>query len=238
MAEAIPVFNPERKLQDMQNDINRSFDGLIRDLNVRRNLLLWRIEQMREDYRINSDLGNAMKEMRMWKDGLKCNLLRSLGEDFDEQLRKFENSKVDTVNLQFVAFRCYSDKIREAIDDIDLFELFPEYVGRENPVLTACYEGSENGELDNPRGIALDKARSEVYVCDFGNKRIQVLSTVGVYIRQFGGGRLMEPHAICLSQQDELYVTDMATQCVTKFSRTGEFLAQAGSRLHQESLVE
>ena len=153
MAEAIPVFNPERKLQDMQTCINRSFDGLIRDLNFRRNLLLGRIEQMREDYRINSDLGNAMKELRMWKDGLKGNLLRSLGEDFDEQLCKFENSKVDTVNLEFVAFRCYSDKIREAIDDIDLFELFPEYVGRENPVLTACYEGSGNGELGNPKAM-------------------------------------------------------------------------------------
>ena len=230
MAEAIRVFNPDQKLQDMQNDINRSFDELIRDLNIRRNLLLGRIEQMREDYRINSDLGNAMKELRMWKDDLKSNLLRSLGEDFDEQLREFENSKVDTVNLEFVAFRCYSDKIREAIDDIDLFELFPEYVGRENPVLTACYRGSENGELDNPAGIALDKAREEVYVCDNSNKRIQVLSTVGVYIRQFGRGHLIDLFAIYLSQQDELYVTDRATQCVMKFSRTGEFLAKAGSR--------
>ena len=231
MAEAIRVFNPDRKLQDMHNDINRSFDKLIRDLNIRRNLLLERIEQMREDYRINTDLGNAMKELRMWKDDLKSNLLRSLGEDFDEKLHEFENSKVDTVNLQFVAFRCYSDKIREAIDDIDLFELFPEYVGRENPVLTACYtKGSENGELFNPKGIALDRARAEVYVCDAGNNRIQVLSTVGVYIRQFGGGHLIDPYAICLSQQDELYVTDDATQCVMKFSLTGEFLAQAGSR--------
>ena len=230
MAEAIRVFNPDRKLQDMQTCINQSFNGLIRDLNIRRNLLLGRIEQMREDYRINSDLGNAMKELRMWKDGLKSNLLRSLGDDFDEQLCKFENSKVDTVNLEFVAFRCYSDKIREAIDDIDLFELFPEYVGRENPVLTACYRGSENGELDNPKGIALDKAREEVYVCDLSNKRIQVLSTVGVYIRQFGRDHLIDPQAICLSQQDELYVTDMATQCVMKFTLTGEFLAQAGSR--------
>ena len=77
MAEAIRVFNPDRKLQHMQTCINRSFDGLIRDLNVRRNLLLLRIEQMREDYRINSDLGNAMKELIMWKNDLKSNLLRS-----------------------------------------------------------------------------------------------------------------------------------------------------------------
>ena len=56
------------------------------------------------------------------------------------------------------------------------------------------------------------------------------MSTVGVYIRQFGRGHLIEPIAICLSQQDELYVTDDAIQSVMKFSLTGEFLAKAGSR--------
>ena len=56
------------------------------------------------------------------------------------------------------------------------------------------------------------------------------MSTVGVYIRQFGGDHLIQPFAICLSQQDELFVTDRVKQCVMKFSLTGEFLAEAGSR--------
>ena len=41
---------------------------------------------------------------------------------------------------------------------------------------------------------------------------------------------MIDPHAICLSQQDELYVTDAATDCVMKFTLTGVFLAKAGSR--------
>ena len=84
--------------------------------------------------------------------------------------------------------------------------------------------------MDNPKGIALDRARNEVYVCDLGNSRIQVLSTIGEYVRQFGRDHLTEPFAICISQQDELFVTDNATQCVLKFSLTGEFLKRAGSR--------
>ena len=84
--------------------------------------------------------------------------------------------------------------------------------------------------MGNPRGITLDRARNEVYVCDKNNSRIQVLlSTIGEYVRQFGRDQMTEP-AICISQQDELFVTDKATQSVLRFSLTGEFLKRAGSR--------
>ena len=109
--------------------------------------------------------------------------------------------------MKFIGFRCYSEKIRKAIDEIDLYELSPEYFGRENPVLTACYAGNKNGELDNPFGIVLDRTRNEVYVCDMDNRRIQVLSTIREYVRQFGREHLTQPYAICISQQDELLVT-------------------------------
>ena len=61
-------------------------------------------------------------------------------------------------------FRCYSEKIRKAINELDLYELSAEYVGRENTLLKACKEGGGNGELHNPRSNILDTARDEVYV--------------------------------------------------------------------------
>ena len=82
----------------------------------------------------------------------------------------------------------------------------------------------------NPKGIVLDRARNEVYVCDNGNSRIQVLSAIGEYVRQFGRDHLTQPFAICISQQDELFVTDYAAQRVLKFNLTGELLKRAGSR--------
>eukprot|EP00800_Vazella_pourtalesii_P009946 TRINITY_DN2499_c0_g1_i1.p1 TRINITY_DN2499_c0_g1~~TRINITY_DN2499_c0_g1_i1.p1 ORF type:complete len:388 (+),score=87.37 TRINITY_DN2499_c0_g1_i1:889-2052(+) len=224
------AFNPDQKLEQMREQVFRAFDEVFQFLVNRRDFLLARLDKMREDYRVNTDLANAIAELRELKEGLKSNLLASVDEAFGEKLRVFENSKIDTENLEFVGFRCYSEKIRKAINEIDLYDLSPEYVGRENPFLTACYEGRDDGELFNPRGIALDRARNEVYVCDRGNSRIQVLSAVGDYVRQFGRHHLTEPHAICLSQQDELFVTDRAKQCVLKFSLTGEFLKQAGER--------
>ena len=156
--------------------------------------------------------------------------LDTFKETLDREIEMKMAQKVPIDNFEFVKFRCHSGKIRKAIDEIDLYELCPEYVGRESPVLRACCKGRKNGELYNPRGIALDRARNEVYVCDNDNSRIQVLSAVGEYVRQFGKDHLTQPHAICLSQQDELFVTDEAKHCVLKFRITGEFLKQAGSR--------
>ena len=239
MAEAIPVFNPDRKLEQMTDEVVRVFDEMFRYLAGRRDLLLNQLDKIRQDFAINSDFAKAIKEVMEMKDGLRSNLLASLDKAFDEEMRVYENAKVYKENLKFVEFCCYSEKIHKAIDEIDLYQLCPEYVGRENPVLTACYKGDKNGELRNPKGIVLDRVRNEVYVCDKGNSRIQVLSTIGEYVRQFGRDHLTQPYAICISQQDELFVTDRAAQCVLKFSLTGKFRKQAGSRGSKpDSLVE
>ena len=236
MAEAIPKFNPDRKLEQMTDEVVRVFDELFHYLVDRRNILLSQLDKIRQEFAINSDFDKAIKEVMEMKDGLRSNLLASVDKAFDEEIRVYENAKVYTENLKFIEFRCYSEKIRKTIDEIDLYQLCPEYVGRENPVLTACYEGRKNGELNNAKGIVIDRARNEVYVCDHGNGRIQVLSTIGEYVRQFGRDHLTQPFAICISQQDELFVTDKATQSVLKFSLTGKFLKQAGSRGNAQGL--
>ena len=230
MAEAVLEFNPDNKLEDLKKEVILVFEELYRYLADRRIVLLTRLDKIREAYGRNNELIQAIDELKIAKASVKSNLLASMSEVYDGKIRGFENAKVDTENLEFVQFRCYSEKIRKEINEIDLFELSEEYVGRENPVLKACKRGRGNGEFVNPRGIVLDTARDEVYVCDNSNSRIQVLSTAGVYLRQFGRDHLTEPNAICLSQQQELFVTDEAKGCILKFGLTGEFLKQVGSR--------
>ena len=235
MAQA---FNPEQKLENIKMEVIRAFDELYQYLSERRNVLLTRLDKIKDDYVRNLELERAIGQMRITKDQMIATMTSNLiggpldtfKETLDREIEMKMAQKVPIDNFEFVKFRCHSGKIRKAIDEIDLYELCPEYVGRESPVLRACCKGRKNGELYNPRGIALDRARNEVYVCDNDNSRIQVLSAVGEYVRQFGREHLTEPFAICLSQQDELFVTDDAKQCVLKFRITGEFLKQAGSR--------
>ena len=236
------TFNPEQKLENIKMQINHTFALLSQYLSERRDLLLSQVARVTEGYFKNLELDRAIHEMMQSRDQLIATMTSNLNVSsldthkllLERDIEMKMAEKVPLGNLEFVGFRCYSEKIRKAINEIDLYDLSPEYVGRENPFLTACYEGSDDGELFNPKGIALDRARNEVYVCDTGNSRIQVFSTVGVYVRQFGRHHLTEPHAICLSQQDELFVTDKAKQCVLKFSLTGEFLKQAGERGNRE----
>ena len=235
MAEA---FNPEQKLENFKMEIIRTFDELYRYLSERKHDLLTRLEMIKDGYVKNMELERAIEQMRISKDQLMATMTSNLiggpldafKQTLDREIEMKTAEKVPIENFEFFEFRCYSEKIRKDINETDLYEQSPEYVGREHPALTACNKGTGNGELNNPSGIVLDRARSEVYVCDRGNRRIQVLSTTGEYVRQFGIHHLTQPDFICLSQQESLFVTDDSIQCVVKFSLIGKLLKQVGSR--------
>ena len=158
---------------------------------------------------------------------MKSNLLETMGEDFDNRLKNMEDTKV---HLDFVSFRCYSDKIRKSIDEIDLFEQIPEYVGREHPILSKCKAGNGKGEFHNPRGIAFDKRQNKLYICDSSNCRIQVFNTDGEFLHSFGNDQLLKPFCICVSK-DFVFVSDNERRCV-KFTLEGVF------KMSSEGLVK
>ena len=232
------TFYPEKKLEKIKMEVIRTFDELYRYLSERKDDLLSRLDKIKENYVKNSEIERSIEQMRISKNQLIATMTSNLigghldtfKQTLDREIELKTAQKVPIDNLGFVEFRCYSEKIRKAIKEIDLYELSAEYVERETPVLTACSMGSKNGELINPKGITLDRTRNEVYICDNGNSRIQVLSADGNYLRQFGKDQLTEPFAICLSQKKELFVTDEAKECILKFSLTGEFVKQVGSR--------
>ena len=237
MAAARDVLNVDAKLDALKLDIERTFDELDLFLAEKRRNLLGRLARMKEGHYRNVELDAAMEQLRIVRD-TAANVMTSniLGGDiepirnvFDAKIRAKEELKVAVENLAFVSFRCFSDKIRKAIEETDLIELIPEYVGRESPVLKRCRKGRGNGEFMNPRGISVDEIRKEVFIADLGNSRIQVLNTEGEYIRSFGTDYLKEPHGICVSQ-DGVFVTDIARDCLLKFSLVGQFINKTGSR--------
>ena len=167
-----------------------------------------------------------MEQLRSVKENalkiIKSNLLESIVKDFDNRSKIMENSKVEVEDLDLVSFRCYSDKIRKSIDEIDLIEDIPEYVGKEHPILSKCRVGVGKGKFKNPRGIAFDKIRHKLYICDSSNCRIQVFNTDGKFLHSFGNDQLHRPLTICLSKEF-VFITDEVKNCVTKFTLEGMF---------------
>ncbi|KAI6648886.1 RING finger protein nhl-1 isoform X3 [Oopsacas minuta] len=199
--EMAAVFNVDLKLEDLKTEIFRTFDELYQYLSDRRDSLLSRLANMKEGHDKNVELEEAIKQLRISKDqilatmtsNLVGGLLDTVKQTLDRDIEVKIAEKVKVDNLEFIEFRCYPDKIRKTINEIDLFEIIPEYVRRENPILKVCKWGRGNGELNNPRGITVDRASNELYICDYSNSRIQVLNTEGKYLRSFGTDHLKEP---------------------------------------------
>eukprot|EP00058_Branchiostoma_floridae_P002422 XP_002587910.1 hypothetical protein BRAFLDRAFT_87298 [Branchiostoma floridae] len=81
----------------------------------------------------------------------------------------------------------------------------------EQGVVTFGGKGSEPGKVDYPRGVVVSSS-NEIFVTDTHNKRVQVHSTEGVYLRHFPtvvpgtGDKVMMPHDVCMDGNGTLWV--------------------------------
>ena len=64
-----------------------------------------------------------------------------------------------------------------------------------------------------PLGIYFNRTDHCLYVCDQGNKRIQVITTDLKFVRFIGDGLLQEPKYVAFDDSNNLYVTDSASAC-------------------------
>ena len=76
--------------------------------------------------------------------------------------------------------------------------------------------GKEPNELLDPGYIYIDELRERVFICDGGNGRVQVWTTEGEYLSEFGKGQLVSPVGIVFCQ-GSVFITDFYKKCVFKF---------------------
>ena len=229
-------INFDAQFEVLYRVITQTFDELFQALNKRRHDLLSQLTAMKTAHDKNLELDEAIQQLKIMKENalatMTSNLLGEnlelLKSNFDAQIKAKEELKVSVGNLNLIEFRCFSEKILKAIEETDLIELIPEYVGRENPIIKSCSRGTGKRRFINPGGIAIDDKVNEVYIADFSNHRIQVMSLNGEFLRSFIHDQLKSPHGICLSEK-ELFVTDSESYLL-KFDKSGKFLKQTGSR--------
>jgi uncharacterized protein (TIGR03663 family) len=88
----------------------------------------------------------------------------------------------------------------------------------------------DEGFFWGPRDIAIDAA-GNLYVTDTGNKRVQVFSSEGKFLAQWGGfgvedGQMDEPVGIAIDEEGYIYVADTWNQRVQKFDKDFNFVAK------------
>jgi hypothetical protein len=102
-------------------------------------------------------------------------------------------------------------------------------------------EGSEEGKLKEPHGIAVNDTTHDVYVADQGNKRIEEFTATGAYIAQFAPpGGFEEVRSIAIDNSanpldpsaGDVYAIDSVEhgrQALDKFSAVGVFEGQVAT---------
>ena len=229
-------INFDAQFEVLHRVITQTFDELFQALNKRRHDLLSQLTAMKTAHDKNLELDEAIQQLKLSKENLITTMTSNLlGEKLDlikstcdAEMKAKEELKVSVGNLNLIEFRCISERILKAIEETDLIELIPEYVGRENPILKSCSSGTGNGKFNNPNRIAIDGKANEVYIADMSNHRIQVMGLNGKFLRSFTHDLLESLYAICLSEK-ELFVTDQESYLL-KFDKSGKFLKQTGTR--------
>ncbi|KAI6661723.1 E3 ubiquitin-protein ligase TRIM71-like isoform X1 [Oopsacas minuta] len=85
------------------------------------------------------------------------------------------------------------------------------------PIRRIGKHGKKKGKLYYPDGLALDG--DKIYIADANNRRIQILSTEGKFIQEFGKEQLMHPYGIA-SFNEWVFISDLGLDAVFKFSIT------------------
>jgi DNA-binding beta-propeller fold protein YncE len=115
-------------------------------------------------------------------------------------------------------------------------------------------EGSGDGQVSAPFGIAINQKTGNVYVSDYGNNRIDELSSSGVFLRTMGwgvsngdaeyqictsscragiagggAGEIHAPDGIAIDSSGNLWVAEEGNNRVQELSETGSYLTSFGS---------
>ena len=214
------------------------FNRLIEQLTARRDALLTKLQTMKEDFvtkeitRIAAiaELERVIRQMR--EESIKVNVnLETQEKAIQVYLDEMERHQTPT-KLPHPFFSCptllhLQTQIAE-FGEVREWEL--DYSLKKQPVLAVVKSGTANNELKWPKGLALDEPNQLIYIADYWNSRIQVVSFAGKLLKRFGQGILGSPYGIAVTE-DNVFVTDYSLHALLQFSKKNyKLVRRTGTR--------
>ncbi|KAI6661916.1 Tripartite motif-containing protein 2 [Oopsacas minuta] len=178
-----------------EQKIHSTFEKVIRIVTERRDQLLVQLFDMKQDY-----LRKENTRKKQFADLEK--MIRQLMETSIQQ-NEVVNEGLDSLLEQL-------EKLG-SIQDIAVL-----YRNKIEPIRRIGKPGREKGELNYPDGLTLDG--DKIYIADTGNNRIQIFSTEGKFIQEFGKGELSNPSSIAL-YKEWVFISDRGLKAIFKFSK-------------------
>ena len=215
---------------EVEQLIRSTFDRIVGTATERRDQLLVQLNDMRLDY-INkeetrkkqvSDIQRLISPLM--EVSIKHNSIVKLQEEQIELLEK-EQKKYETLtptpcpSIRIEGLESLLEQLRGLGAVEELGGLYREKI---NPISKFAKEGDKKDRSKNPHGLALYR-NENIYITDSNSNRIQIFSTAGKFLSEFGKGKVVFPHSIALCEE-WVFVCDYSTSVVLKFQRTNNKL--------------
>ena len=88
-------------------------------------------------------------------------------------------------------------------------------------------KGNENGKLTCPVGLTV--CSHQIFVTEYGNKRISVFHSDGAFLHTIGSEQLGTPHDVTINSNNQLLVVDYDHHCIHTFTLDGDYVGKLGT---------
>ena len=219
--------------------IQQTFNVLIDQLIKRRDTLCQEVAQLRDDFH-NKESARvaAIEELektqnQMQQMSLKSNINLPVQEQAVIVFKEAKQKLCVPTPLPNLSFSCPTlSLLQSQIEQFgEVVQLkAPKYSEKKQPILRSAGKyGKGEKELDG-RGLALDEVNEKVYIADFNNHRVQVLSFQGEFLSHFGEEVLSLPWGISVTD-DYIFVTDIRSHTLFQFCKNShQLLNRAGGK--------
>ena len=219
-------FNNLKQFDTVSTQILQTFQTLINQLIARRDALLHKLSQLREDYtnkettRLEAirELDKTRKQLEEMS--LKVNKNIPIHQQATQLYQEGLDNLQTPTKLPYPLFQCQTLKtLQSAVSEFgDVIECeVPNYSLKKEPILTAGKKGKGENELDAV-GLFFDEDTQQIYIADCVNERVQVMSLQGKFITRFGQDVLQLPWGISVNK-DHIFVTDVGHHFLFKFCK-------------------
>ena len=207
-------------------EIKDTFEPLIRQLIERRDALLRELQEMKDDYYTKETNRKAARvELLATQQHLQeLSLKVNENKEYHQQATDIYKERIQQLEiptkLPLLSLSCPTlNKLRTAIAEFgEVKECKLDYSLKKQPILAVGKPGSNDNELNLAAGLALDEVNQLIYIADWYNKRIQVVSFEGKFLKRFGQDILNKPWGIAVTE-DNIFVTDKHLHALLQFRK-------------------
>ena len=206
------------QLEYVKDQITRSFNLLIKELETERDIFLEKIDG------IISKNKKLMKNKHDIEDTVLGNHQLMLSGQDEDKIRKQTDEIIDQLKSRLpkpkvVFFSCPTlYQLRNQITKFgELKEWDLNYSVKDQPGMTATKLGKCNNELI-ARGLAIDEEAKRIFVADWLNQCIQIVNFDGKCFKNFGQENLTTPWGIDVTHE-YIYVSDNEPSALVQFKK-------------------